>query len=558
MDQSEKRNMLIAIVLSTAIFLGWSYFFDTPKPTPPALHTAGAPAAVASNVPPKPITAAEARTQVPRLTIDTPTLTGSLSLKGALLDDLVLKNYQETTKEHSPHVALLMPKGSAKAYYAEFGWVSAVASTVLPTTETLWHVKGNQTLTPTTPVVLEWSNGQGLTFERTISVDQQYLFQIKEKVINHAAQGVALQSYGYVSKAGPQTTSGFYILHEGPIGYLDGKLKEVDYKDLKKAPESAQSIGGWLGLTDKYWLTALIPDQHMAQTATFHDTSAPGAERVQVDFLGASATLDHGQSMEVTHHFFAGAKILDLLDAYEQKLDVKHFDLAVDFGWFYFLTKPIFHILTYTHEFLGNFGLAIMLLTVLLKLLFFPLANKSYHSMARMRDLQPEMERLRERFKDDKLKMNQELMELYKKKKINPMAGCLPMIVQIPVFFALYKVMFVSIEMRQAPFYGWIKDLSAPDPTSLFNLFGLISWDPPSFLMLGVWPLLMGATMLVQQRLTPMPGDPMQQKVMMIMPIMFTFMLAQFPAGLVIYWTWNNILTIAQQWTILRLHKKGT
>jgi YidC/Oxa1 family membrane protein insertase len=334
---------------------------------------------------------------------------------------------------------------------------------------------------------------------------------------------------------------------------LDGTLEEIDYDDLREdGPIELPSKGGWLGITDKYWLATLVPDQESDLIANFRHYLAEGEDRYQVDYLRPAMTVRPGQTLEVTDRLFAGAKEVGLLDFYANEYGIPLFDRAVDFGWFYFLTKPIFHILHFFYQLLGNYGLAILLLTLLVKLLFYPLANKSYRAMSKMKKLQPEMMRLREQFSDDKMRMNQELMALYKKEQVNPMSGCLPIVVQIPVFFALYKVLFVSIEMRHAPFFGWIQDLSAPDPTSLFNLFGLLPFDPPAFLMIGIWPLLMGATMLLQTKLNPQPADPIQAKVMMFLPLMFIFLFATFPAGLVIYWTWNNVLSIGQQWLIMK------
>lgn len=555
MDRDEKRNLWIACTLSAFIFLGWNYFFDQPKKIAPrkeSVSVAKAPDGRAPVTPASSLTREEALKETQRISIDTPELRGSINLKGAKIDDLVLKNYRLTVDPQSPNVDLLEPEGTKHAYYSEFGWLSEKKSIVLPDASTVWTAN-NTILTPATPVTLQSENAQGFIFEKTISVDKKYLFTITQRVSNRSGEELPIQCYGLIGRHGTPETQGFFILHEGPIGFLNNKLVEVTYKDLQKSPALQNTVGGWLGMTDKYWLTALIPDQREELKTGFRETGGAGQEHYQADFMTAAHIVKPGESFDYTSHFFAGAKVLEILDGYEETLGVKHFDLAVDFGWFYFLTKPIFYILTWTHEWLGNFGLAIMLLTILLKIAFFPLANKSYRSMGRMKKLQPEMEKIRARYSDDKLKMNQEVMELYKREKVNPMAGCLPMFVQIPVFFALYKVLFVSIEMRHAPFYGWIHDLSVPEPTTIFNLFGLIPWTPPVFLMLGAWPLVMGITMFVQQKLNPPPADPMQAKVFMLMPFLFTYMLASFPAGLVIYWTWNNILTIAQQWTMMRL-----
>lgn len=379
------------------------------------------------------------------------------------------------------------------------------------------------------------------------------MFTVSQRVENTGTEPVSLYPYGLIRRWDTPPTAGFFILHEGPIGVLGGTLEEIDYDDLQEDGDiELPSDGGWLGITDKYWLTALVPDQESTLTANFRHSLSDGQDRYQVDYLRNQIRLSPGNTIEVVDRLFVGAKEVSLLDQYREDYGIPLFDRAVDFGWFYFLTKPLFYVLHWFYERVGNYGVAILLLTLLVKILFYPLANKSYRSMSQMKKLQPEMMKMREQYGDDKARMNQELMALYKKEKVNPMSGCLPIVVQIPVFFALYKVLFVSIEMRHAPFFGWIQDLSAPDPTTVFNLFGLIPWDPPAFLMIGVWPLLMGATMLLQQRLNPQPADPMQAKIMMMLPLMFIFLFATFPAGLVIYWTWNNVLSIAQQWVIMK------
>ncbi len=368
-----------------------------------------------------------------------------------------------------------------------------------------------------------------------------------------AARPVTLYPYGLVSRTGTPPTLGFFILHEGLLGVINDQLREVDYDELQEDGKiEGTSQGGWLGITDKYWLVALVPDQKAQLRTNFRHTLQNREDKYQVDYLSSAVVVQPNSSNEISNRLFAGAKEVKLLDAYEADLGISRFDLAVDFGWFYFLTKPIFYVLIYFFEWLGNFGLAILLLTVIIKIAFFPLANKSYAAMSRMKQLQPKMTKLKERYGDDRAKMNEAMMKLYKDEKVNPAAGCFPMLIQIPVFFALYKVLFVAIEMRHAPFYGWIQDLSAPDPTSLFTLFGLIPWSPPEFLMIGIWPIIMGATMYLQQKLNPAPADPMQAKIFMFLPFIFTFMLAQFPAGLVIYWAWNNILSIAQQYAIMK------
>lgn len=551
---NDQKNFIIVIALSVAILFGFQYFFapapQKPQPQPVAQQQVE-PQAVASTV----ISREEAlKAQPNRVAINTESVKGSINLEGALIDDLTLLNYRETVDPNSPQIVLLSPQNSAQAYFARFGWTAPQGA--LPDEKTVWKTNG-LTLTSQTPVTLEWDNGQGLHFQQIISIDDKYMFTVVQKVTNQGTEALALTPQGMLTRLGEPKSSGFFILHEGPVGVFDGKLNDPSFDDIAKTGVLQNpKAPGWFGLTDKYWLTALIPDPKVPIMSSYTSHGTGENTLISALYQRDPLTLEPGKSIEVTDHFFAGAKVLSLLDGYEPTLGINHFDLAIDFGWFYFLTKPIFYALVYLKGILGNFGLAILALTVLIKLLFFPLANKSYTSMAKMKALQPEMERLRERYAGDKIKMNEKIMEFYKKEKINPMAGCLPMIIQIPVFFALYKVLFVSIEMRQAPFYGWIHDLSAPDPTTVFNLFGLIPWDPPSFLMIGAWPLIMGGTMFLQQRLSPPPGDPTQAKLFLLMPVIFTYMLAQFPAGLVIYWAWNNTLSIAQQWYIMKRAEK--
>lgn len=587
-NNGSQSNILVAMGLTMAILVGWSFFFDKPAETPetspesalqgPSLQNNGqSPQIQGQNTESSHVDAAkpvidsgsapvlaqnneQTTVNSPRIHIKTDKLKGSIRLQGARFDELVLTDYNESVDGTGKDIALLTNDNTNEAYFAEFGWLgqnqNGQSLAALPDAKTNWSVSGNDTLTSSTPVTLTYTSPDGLQFTRTISVDDNYVFSLEDKVTNTSSMAVNIYSYGMITRNLPKDVSSFFILHEGPIGYLGDKLVETKYEDIQDKSESYQSTGGWAGLTDKYWLTALIPDQSKDIKVTYRASQHQGTKRFFTDFVGPARALSPGETVSATNHFFAGAKVLDLLDHYESKLGIKHFDLAVDFGWFYFLTKPMFHVLNMAKDFLGNFGLAILLLTVVLKLLFFPLANKSYRSMARMKQLQPKMKKIKEDHGDDRMAMNQAMMELYKKEKVNPMAGCLPMIIQIPVFFALYKVLFVSIEMRHAPFYGWIHDLSAPDPTSVFNLFGLIPFDVPSFLQIGAWPLIMGATMIVQQRLNPTPQDPVQEKMFMLMPIIFTVMLANFPAGLVIYWAWNNLLTIIQQWAIMRMESK--
>jgi YidC/Oxa1 family membrane protein insertase len=569
----EQRNLLIAIALSLGILIGFQFVFQRlhppvpPHGAPPASGTpastnapakapaetqaAKAPGAAAAK---SVETLAEAVAGRPEVRIDTPQLHGSIALKGARFDDLTLATYHETVNPKSPEVVLLSPPGTENPYLAEFGWVAETPSVKVPGPDTLWQASDGP-LTPSHPVTLTWDNGEGLVFSRTVNVDENYMFTLRDEVRNSGSTPVELLPYGLVSRTGTPQVAGYYILFEGLIGYLDGSLQEVKYSSLTPGkPDDYASTGGWLGFTDKYWLTALIPQQDEAVKARFTHTIEDGVDRYQTDFLGPAVTLAAGGTTTTSSRFFAGAKEVDLLDAYTAA-GIPRFDHAIDFGWFYFLTKPIFLTLQFFDKILGNFGLAILLLTLCVKLLFFPLANKSYQAMSKMKLLQPEITKLRERFPDDKARQQQEIMALYKRVGANPLAGCLPIVIQIPVFFSLYKVLFVTIEMRHAPFFGWIHDLSAPDPTSFVNLFGLLPFAAPAFLMIGAWPLIMGLTMFLQQKLNPQPVDPVQARMFMILPVVFTYMLAHFPAGLVIYWAWNNTLSVAQQWVIM--HRAG-
>jgi len=491
-----------------------------------------------------------------RVSIQTPALAGSVRVQGALLDDLVLTDYHETLDPDSDPIHLFSPANAPEPYQARFGWVAKGSNGTalsLPGPETQWSVASTGPLTENNPLVLTWDNGQGLRFTRTIAVDENFMFTVTQRVENAGTEPVVLYPYGLISRTDRPQIQKIWILHEGPLGVFDGTLTEVKYKKLEdEGTQTETTKGGWIGITDKYWLAALAFDQKVEANGRFAREVKDGRERFQVDYVLAGQTVLPGGTIETTNHLFAGAKKVQLLDAYEKNLGITNFDLAIDFGWFYLLTKPFFYSLLWLEGFLGNFGLAILVFTVALKLAFYPLADKSYRSMSKMKKVQPEMKKLQERFKDDKSRMNQELMALYKREKINPVSGCLPVVIQIPVFFALYKVLYVSIEMRHAPFYGWIHDLSAPDPLNVFTAFGLIPWDPPAMLHIGLLPVIMGFTMFLQQRLNPAPMDPTQKRIMSFLPLFFTFLLAHFPAGLVIYWTWNNVLSMLQQWSIMR------
>ncbi|WJS02295.1 membrane protein insertase YidC [Roseibium aggregatum] len=577
---SENRNTILAIVLSLIVLLGWQYFVAAPQlerqqAELQAQQEAAQKAATGTTNPdaPQPTGSQGANTAAPaagqqaafanrdtalaasqRVTIDTPSLEGSLNLKGGRLDDIRLKDYHETVDKSSPTIVLFSPSGSPKPYYADYGWVGDPGSNIaLPGPDTIWSIDGETTLTPSTPVTLSWDNGAGLTFKRTFSVDDNYMFTVNQAVENTGADAVTLYPYGLIARKGMPETKGIYILHEGLLGVFGAEgLKEVDYDDLmeESSIRPAKVDQGWLGITDKYWAATLIPTPGQEFQPGFSHSAT--TDVFQADYLGNGVTIAGGATGESSSYLFAGAKETKVLDGYEEALGIERFELLIDWGWFYFLTKPMFFAIDWFFHLFGNFGVAILVVTVIVKLIFFPLANKSYVSMSKMKLVQPQMTEIREKYSDDRQKQQQALMELYKKEKINPLAGCLPILVQIPVFFALYKVLYVTIEMRHAPFFGWIQDLSAPDPTTIFNLFGLIPWDPPQMLMLGVWPLIMGITMFIQMKMNPAPPDPTQQMIFTWMPVIFTFMLASFPAGLVIYWAWNNTLSVTQQYVIMR------
>ncbi|TBW39266.1 membrane protein insertase YidC [Siculibacillus lacustris] len=592
----ENRNYIVAIALSIAVLLGWQYFVAGPRleaehqrqlieqaakapppaaagiatsvaPTAPAgtAGTAGtAPAGASATVAvdPAAVTATLTRPQAlaahPRVAIDTPVLGGSIDLVGGRIDDVGLKHYRETVDPTSPPIDVLSPVGTKEPYFADFGWLSDAGTPVkVPGPETVWTQKGTGALSVDRPVVLTWDNGEGLVFERTVSVDDKYMFSITDQVTNGGERPTTIYPWSALSRFGTPTTAGYYILHEGAIGVFgDEGLKEIKYADLKEKLkiEPNRVSGGWIGFVDKYWASALIPEHGARVQPRF--AAAPAAagrpDVYQTLMLGEGLALPAGGKATTTTRLFAGAKEVATVDGYAQKYDIAKFDRLIDWGWFYFLTKPLFFVISWLHQMVGNFGIAILIVTVFIKGIFYPLASKSYESMSKMKKVQPEMKALQETYKDDRTKQQQALMELYKREKINPLAGCLPIVIQIPVFFSLYKVLFVTIEMRQAPFYGWIRDLAVPDPTSLFNLFGLVPFTPPHMLMIGAWPLIMGVTMFVQMKLNPPPPDPTQKIMFDWMPVLFTFMLANMPAGLVIYWTWNNTLSIAQQAWIMK------
>ena len=596
---TDNRNTILAVILSGLVLIAWQYFYNVPQmekqraaqqaqaelqksahSSPPASPSAlpppqpGSAPSAASAASTAAAPAAVGRDSVigatARVEINTPRLVGSISLKGARIDDLSLAQYRETVDPASPLIVLYSPSGTANPYYAEFGWVASSGSTVrLPDQNTIWQQEGTGALKPSSPVVLKYDNGEGLTFRRTIAVDDRYLFTIKDEVSNVGNAPVTLYPFALISRHGTPQVSGYYILHEGLIGYLGDKgLQEYTYKKIdEEKTVNFKVTNAWLGITDKYWATALLPDTNAQLQARYSSNLVGNVRTYQTDYLADPQTIPIGGTGSVNTRLFAGAKEAGVVgvkfliwgfDGYNTELSLNHFDLLIDWGWFYLITKPMFLALDFFYRLFGNFGISILLVTVIVKLLFLPLANKSYASMAKMKSVQPQLQALKERYPDDKVKQQQEMMEIYKKEKINPIAGCLPVVIQIPVFFSLYKVLFVTIEMRQAPFYGWIKDLSAQDPTNIFTLFGLIPFDPTTipvfghYLWLGVWPIIMGITMWFQMKLNPAPPDPTQKMIFDWMPLIFTFMLAGFPAGLVIYWAWNNLLSVAQQSFIMR------
>jgi YidC/Oxa1 family membrane protein insertase len=589
--KEDSKNFIMAIALSMAIIFAWQYFYAQPmldrqaeiarqqqaqqqtQAGQPGQPAAGQPAAgepgqttaqgaLPGAIPPGSgvaVTREAALASGARVAVKTGAVEGSINLKGAQLDDLRLIRYHETVDPKSPTIVLLSPSGTPGGFFAEQGWIptAAGASLKLPDQNTVWSAPGGATLTETTPVTLTWDNGAGLVFRRTIAVDQNYMFTVTQEVENRSADPVQLLPYGRIQRQGTPKVEGVYVLFEGLLGVLGGDLQEHTYSAMTEAgaPIATESTGGWLGITDKYWAVSLVPDQAAKVNASFRHNRNGTLDIFQTDFVTADPlTVAPGATAAFEQRLFAGAKVVDLIAGYQTDLKIEKFDLMIDWGWFYFITKPMFWALHYIQQLTGNFGVAILAVTVLLKILFFPLANKSYEAMARMKKLQPEMERIKERYGEDRTKQQQEMMELYKKEKINPLAGCLPILVQIPVFFALYKVLYVTIEMRHAPFVGWIRDLSAPDPTSIFNLFGLLPFTPPAFLLIGVLPILMGITMWVQMKLNPPPPDPVQAAIFNWMPLMFTVMLATFPAGLILYWAWNNFLSILQQMAIMKKH----
>jgi len=559
----ETKNVLIAVILSTLVLVFWSTFFEPPineeqfvnnemtskqETSSPSLSLDGGELKNKA-------TRNESINKTSRINVENDNIKGSISLNGAIIDDVIFKNYNERLNGKDK-VNFLNPKNSSKEYFIETGWASSGDQKIkLPLDNTIWKVVGNSTLTPLSPIVLEWNNSEGLIFKKKIELDDKFLFKITQTIKNNSNNSYQFYPYAQITRKGKPEGRQIYILHEGFLGVFGEELKEEDYDDIEKEKFIINSSKGWLGITDKYWLTAIVPEKGKDFKAEFLYKN----EKYKANYIIKDvAILNPGSSITNKVNAFVAAKEVAVIDGYAKSLGIDKFDLAIDWGWFYFFTKPLFFVIDYFFKLTGNFGLAIVIITALIRLVFFPLANYSFKSMAKMKMLQPEMVRLKELHKDDKVKLQQEMMALYKREKVNPVSGCLPVLIQIPFFFAIYKMLYVTLEMRHQPFFGWIKDLSERDPTSIFNLFGLIPWDPPTFLMIGAWPILMGISMFIQQKLNPTPPDPIQAKIFMFFPIFLTIILAPFPSGLVVYWTVNNILTITQQWVIMRSTKVKT
>jgi YidC/Oxa1 family membrane protein insertase len=551
MNSADQRNLILAIVLSALVLIGWNFFL-APKPklepaadvsastTQGAVNGASAPQIGIGDAAARSRPDALASTQ--RVTLDTPSLGGSIALTGGLIDDVTLKDYQETIDPKSPNITLFSPAGSPDPYWAETGFVTDAKDVKTPNRSTVWTAD-NSTLGVGKPVTLTW-------------------FTVTDSVENTGTTPVSLRPYGLILRRGKPAVGGYSVLHEGFVGVIgNGSVQEITYPGIEKETNKTREIkgvGGWLGFTDKYWASAIIPEQTEDVDARFSASGPAVREDYQTDFVGAPLAVAAGATAKAVSHVFAGAKEVATINAYQANLGIKKFDLMIDWGWFYFITKPMFRLIDFINHYVGNFGVTIIVVTLIVKAAFFPLANQSYRSMAKMKKIQPQIAALKDMYPDDKQKQQQAQMELFKREGVNPVAGCLPMVVQIPVFFALYKVIFITIEMRHAPFFGWIHDLSAPDPTNLFTLFGLIPWNPTAlpvfghFLGLGIWPVIMGISMFFQMKMNPEPADPVQKKMFAFMPLIFTFMLGSFPAGLVIYWTCNNTLTVLQQSLIMK------
>jgi len=564
----DNKNVFVAIALSMSVLLFWGAFFETPKNqieqktnnqiqektensiTPSANQ---APSINQLTVKKK-VSRDESINNSERIRIENENIIGSISLEGGLIDDISFKNHKQKV-EGNKNIEFLNPAQTENGFYAESGWASIGNKIKVPTKNSKWKVDGNKVLTDNSPVILKWNNNEGVIFKKKIELDEKYLFKISQEIQNNSSQSVELYPYAQITRNKvPDDIQNFYISHEGFIGVFDDELKEDDYDDIEDNKIVRETNEGWLGITDKYWMTVLVPEAGKNFKSTYQYKDSFKANYIINEPVKINANSSGVNSLRL----FVAAKEVETIDAYAENQNIKKLDLVIDWGWFYFFTKPLFFVIDYLFKFSGNFGFAIVLITLAIRALFFPLANFSFRSMAKMKAVTPEMQRLKELHKDDKVKLQQEMMALYRKEKINPASGCLPVLIQIPFFFAIYKMLFISLEMRHQPFFGWIKDLSAQDPTSLFNLFGLIPWDPPGFLIIGIWPILMGASMWVQQKLNPAPADPIQAKIFAFFPIFLTIILASFPSGLVVYWTVNNILTIAQQWVIMKQTKVKT
>jgi len=561
----DSRNVIFAIALSFAVLFGWSVIFETPKIEEQKkleqnenyqkdVQSPDAPSVDVEEKDTNIISRKDAIKSTKRISFENPNVVGSISLKGALIDDITFKKYNETLGSDKK-VTYLNPEETNEGYFIETGWAASnIESIALPNKNTVWKVKGNSKLSAGSPVIIEWNNKSGLIFRKKIELDDKFLFRITQEIQNKSSGVVELYPYAQITRnqkpvleAG--SMSGTLILHDGFIGVFNEDLEEYDYDDIKDKKKEHNAESGWLGITDKFWITALVPEKNQSFRGEFVYKS----ESFKANYiLNKPIIVQPSSSKTSGTKIFVAAKEVKIIDGYAESEAINKFDLTIDWGWLYFLTKPLFFIINYLFELTKNFGIAIILVTAAVRLLFFPLANYSFRSMAKMKILQPELLRLKELHKGDKVKLQQEMMTLYKREKVNPLSGCLPILIQIPFFFAIYKMLLISLEMRHQPFFGWIKDLSAQDPTSIFNIFGLIPWDPPSFLIIGAWPIMMGATMYLQQKLNPTPPDPVQAKIFMFFPLFLTIILAPFPAGLVVYWTINNVLTIAQQWVIMR------
>ena len=557
----DNKNVFVAIALSMSVLLFWGAFFETPtkdnqnlkknsqieKKTDNSItpNTNQAPSINQINVEKK-LSRKDSINKSNRIKIENGNIIGSISLKGGIIDDISFKNHKQKVVGRE-NIEFLNPSQTEKGFYVESGWAAIGNNIKVPTKNSKWEIEGNKTLTDKSPITIKWDNKEGVIFKKKIELDEKYLFKITQEIQNNSSKNLELYPYAQITRNKiPEDIQNFYISHEGFIGVFDDELKEDDYDDIEDNKIVREANDGWLGITDKYWMTVLVPQKGKNFKSTFQYNETFKANYIINDPVKINASSNGFDKFRL----FVAAKEVNTIDSYAETQNINKLDLVIDWGWFYFFTKPLFFVIDYLFKFSGNFGIAIVLITLAIRALFFPLANFSFRSMAKMKAVTPEMTRLKELHKDDKVKLQQEMMALYRKEKINPAAGCLPVLIQIPFFFAIYKMLFISLEMRHQPFFGWIKDLSAADPTSIFNAFGLIPWDPPSFMIIGIWPILMGASMWVQQKLNPAPTDPIQAKIFAFFPLFLTIILASFPSGLVVYWTVNNILTIAQQWVI--------